>query len=263
MSSVGAHSPGEVTMRTGLAAVFVLAAVAHSCLAASSAEKLEDACKKAGEKFGAVIGKKVIGVSPDRLIRAYKSNAVDADDYYKDEILCVSGTVRKIDKDLGGSAVVILEPFDDRLWPGEVRGVYKPGYESMLKGIRPGEITAVVGVCAGGGLFDIVTIEECGPPEAEYAKKIEAFEKKKATEAAARQEQYQKDKEAAHRKLLEYQAEEKRKKRPAAAAGKLKLAKSLKAAGKEEGYRKWLKQIVEQYPETDSAEEARKLLEGE
>lgn len=250
-------------MRFGLAAAIVLLAFPSASPADSAAEKLEDACKKTGDKIGAVLDKEVTGISSDRLIRAYKSNTVDADDHFKGKMLCVSGTVRKVDKELDGSAVLILDPFDDRLWPGEVRGVYKAGYESMLKGIRPGEISMVVGVCAGGGLFDTVRIEECGPPEVEYAKKVRAFEKKKADEAAERQERRQKEREDEHQKFLQHQAEEKRKRRPTAAANKLKLAKKLNAPGKRRVYREWLQRVVDQYPETDAAKEARELLEAE
>lgn len=79
--------------------------------------------------------------------------------------------------------------------------------------------------------------------------------------AAAAAIQAAADKKAAEAKEQENK-EENRKKRIAAAASLLKLGKDFRAKGDKDSARKRFQKVIDEYPETPSAKEAKQLLEG-
>ena len=244
-------------MRLLAASILSLAVILIAeAASATTLSDIEREMEYRGKRATRVMGRTVVGLTADKLIRAYKSNEVSADAAVKDRIVWVCGVLRKVQKAIDGKPQSIIDPFDDSLWPGTVVCNFEGGYEDVVGELQAGNVVATMGICEGAALLDSVTISGCGPYYREYAKKLPDFEQQ---EAALNKEQSRK-REAQHAAELQRLADEKRKKRPAAAAAKLKLAKKLKYAGKDEGYRKWLKQIVDQYPETDAVTEARELL---
>jgi hypothetical protein len=163
-----------------------------------------------------------------------------------------------VQKDITGSPQVILDPFDEDLWPGSILCEVESGYEQGVSKLQSGDIARIMGICEGNRLLGTITISGCGPHDEKYERLLVKDQEKQAA----------RDRELAERRAAEEAeemralAEENRRKRPSYAANKLRLAKNLKNAGKDDGYRKFLTQIVEQYPETDAAREAGELLDG-
>jgi len=91
------------------------------------------------------------------LVRYYKANEVRADHEIKGKILCVSGTIRDIGRELMGGAYIAFEGPDDEL--GLVQCLFNEDEEQALVHATVGSKRTICG--EGSGLMMNVLLRNC------------------------------------------------------------------------------------------------------
>ena len=99
-----------------------------------------------------------IVITPERLLSEYDTNEVRCDLKYKGKLLELTGTVKSVGRDIGGSAYFTFTKPQGFTFRG-VQCVMAPAYANQLANVDAGDTVTVFGT--GAGMFGNVLLRHC------------------------------------------------------------------------------------------------------